>query len=48
MLDANKSCINGIADMTNLAIFEFSTRIASLMAGGLPDLASASLDYLKQ
>jgi hypothetical protein len=46
MLDANKNCINGIADMTNVAILEFSTRIASVMAGGFPDIASASVDYV--
>ena len=46
MLDANKNCINGIADMTNVAIVEFGTRIASLMAGGLPSLADASIDYI--
>lgn len=39
MLDANKNCINGIADMTNVAIIEFSTRIASVLAGGIPDAA---------
>lgn len=42
MLDANKNCINGIADMTNVAIIEFSTRIASVLAGGIPDIASMS------
>ena len=40
MLDANKNCINGIADMTNVAIIEFSTRIASVLAGGIPDIAA--------
>ncbi|MCK5211092.1 hypothetical protein KAJ89_00155 [Candidatus Parcubacteria bacterium] len=40
MLDANKNCINGIADMTNVAIMEFSTRIASVLAGGIPDVAA--------
>jgi hypothetical protein len=40
MLDANKNCLNGIADMTNLAIVEFSTRIASILAGGIPDVAA--------
>lgn len=45
MLDTNKNCINGIADMTNVAIMEFSTRIASLMAGGLPSAADAAVDY---
>lgn len=40
MLDANKNCINGIADMTNVAIMEFSTRIASVLAGGIPDIAA--------
>ncbi len=45
MLDTNKNCINGIADMTNVAIIEFSTRIASLMAGGLPSAADAAVDY---
>lgn len=42
MLDANKNCINGIADMTNVAIMEFSTRIASVLAGGIPDIAAMS------
>jgi hypothetical protein len=46
MLDANKYCLNGIADMTNLVIVEFATRVASIMAGGIPDLASASVDYV--
>jgi hypothetical protein len=46
MLDANKNCINGIADMTNVAIMEFGTRIASLMAGGLPGIADVSVDYI--
>ena len=46
MLDANKNCINGIADMTNVAIVEFATRVGSVMAGGFPDLASASVDYV--
>lgn len=46
MLDANKNCINGIADMTNVAILEFATRVGSVMAGGFPDLASASVDYV--
>ncbi|MCK5416341.1 hypothetical protein KAI92_02850 [Candidatus Parcubacteria bacterium] len=40
MLDVNKKCINGIADMTNVAIMEFSTRIASVLAGGIPDVAT--------
>ncbi|OGF25078.1 hypothetical protein A2227_07050 [Candidatus Falkowbacteria bacterium RIFOXYA2_FULL_47_19] len=40
MMDANKNCINGIADMTNVAIIEFSTRIASVLAGGIPDIAA--------
>lgn len=40
MMDANKNCINGIADMTNVAIMEFSTRIASVLAGGIPDIAA--------
>jgi hypothetical protein len=40
MLEANKNCINGIADMTNVAIIEFSTRIASVLAGGIPDVAA--------
>jgi hypothetical protein len=40
MLDANKNCINGIADMTNVAIMEFSTRVASVLAGGIPDVAA--------
>lgn len=46
MLDANKNCLNGIADMTNVAILEFATRVGSVMAGGFPDLASASVDYV--
>jgi hypothetical protein len=46
MLEANKNCLNGIADMTNVAIVEFGTRIASLMAGGLPGLADVSVDYV--
>lgn len=45
MLDANKNCLNGLADMTNVAIVEFATRVASIMAGGVPDVASASVDY---
>ena len=40
MLEANKNCINGIADMTNLAIVEFATRVASVLAGGIPDIAA--------
>lgn len=40
MLDANKNCINGIADMTNVAIMEFATRVASVLAGGIPDVAA--------
>jgi hypothetical protein len=40
MMEANKNCINGIADMTNVAIIEFSTRIASVLAGGIPDAAA--------
>ncbi len=40
MLEANKNCINGIADMTNVAIMEFSTRVASILAGGIPDIAA--------
>ncbi len=40
MMEVNKNCINGIADMTNLAIVEFSTRIASVLAGGIPDIAA--------
>src|SRR3989339_669956 len=40
MMEANKNCINGIADMTNVAIIEFSTRIASVLAGGIPDIAA--------
>jgi|GEM_PF-1827489 len=40
MLDANKNCINGIADMTNVAIMEFATRVASVLAGGIPDIAT--------
>ena len=43
MLDANKKCINGIADMTNVAIIEFSTRIASILAGGIPDVAAMTV-----
>ena len=39
MLEANKNCLNGIADMTNLAIVEFATRVASILAGGIPDAA---------
>lgn len=46
MLDSNKKCINGIADMTNVAILEFATRVGSVMAGGFPDLAGASVDYV--
>jgi hypothetical protein len=46
MMDANKNCINGLADMTNVAILEFSTRIASLAAGGLPGLADVAVDYV--
>ncbi len=45
MLDANKNCLNGLANMTNVAIVEFATRVASITAGGIPDLASASVDY---
>lgn len=40
MLEANKNCINGIADMTNVAIMEFATRVASVLAGGIPDIAA--------
>jgi hypothetical protein len=40
MLLANKNCINGIADMTNVAIMEFATRVSSVLAGGIPDVAS--------
>jgi hypothetical protein len=40
MLDANKNCLNGLADMTNLAIIEFATRVGSILAGGIPDIAS--------
>ena len=39
MLDSNKMCLNGIADMTNLLILEGATRIASFLAGGIPDVA---------
>ena len=39
MLDANKRCLNGLADMTNLLILEGATRIASVLAGGIPDVA---------
>ena len=46
MMDANKNCLNGLADMTNVAILEFSTRIASLVAGGLPGLADVTVDYV--
>ncbi len=45
MLDANKNCLNGLADMTNVAIMEFATRVASVMAGGLPEIADVSVDY---
>jgi len=45
MLDANKNCLNGLADMTNIAIVEFATRVASIMAGGLPGAADLSVDY---
>jgi hypothetical protein len=40
MLLANKNCINGIADMTNVAIMEFATRVGSVLAGGIPDVAA--------
>src|SRR3989339_1652769 len=40
MMDANKNCINGIADMTNVAIVEFATRVGSVLAGGIPDIAA--------
>jgi len=40
MLEANKNCLNGIADMTNLAIVEFATRVGSVLAGGIPDVAA--------
>jgi len=39
MLDSNKQCLNGLADMTNLLILEGATRIASVLAGGIPDVA---------
>lgn len=45
MLDANKNCLNGLADMTNLAIIEFASRVGSVIAGGAPDAASAAVDY---
>jgi len=40
MLDANKNCLNGIADMTNLAIVEFASRVGNVLAGGIPDVAA--------
>ena len=40
MLDSNKNCLNGLADMTNLAIVEFATRVGSILAGGIPDVAA--------
>jgi hypothetical protein len=40
MLDSNKNCLNGLADMTNLAIMEFATRVGSILAGGIPDVAA--------
>ncbi|PLX27755.1 hypothetical protein C0583_00750 [Candidatus Parcubacteria bacterium] len=46
MLESNKNCLNGIADMTNVAIVEFATRVASISTGGVPDLASVSVDYV--
>lgn len=46
MMDANKNCINGIADMTNVAIVEFGTRVGSIVAGGLPGLADVAVDYV--
>ena len=39
LLDANKQCLSGLADMTNLLILEGATRIASVLAGGIPDVA---------
>jgi len=45
MMDANKNCINGIADMTNVAIMEFATRIASL-SGGFPNFTDVLPDYI--
>ncbi len=39
LLDANKQCLNGLADMTNLLILEGATRIANVLAGGIPDVA---------
>lgn len=39
MLDANKQCLTGLADMTNLLILEGATRMASVLAGGIPDVA---------
>jgi len=39
LLDANKQCLNGLADMTNLLILEGATRMASVLAGGIPDVA---------
>ena len=40
MLDANKNCLNGLADMTNLAIVEFANRVGNILAGGIPDVAA--------
>jgi len=45
MMDANKNCINGIADMTNVAILEFATRIAAL-SGGFPNFTDVLPDYI--
>ena len=45
MLDTNKNCINGIADMTNVAILEFATRIAAL-SGGFPNFTDVLPDYI--
>ncbi|MDA3839687.1 MAG: hypothetical protein PF572_01225 [Patescibacteria group bacterium] len=39
MLESNKQCLSGLADMTNLLIFEGATRMASVLAGGIPDVA---------
>lgn len=47
MLDANKNCINGIADMTNLAIVEFATKVGSILAGGIPDIAKMTASASK-
>jgi hypothetical protein len=46
MLDTHKDCINGIADMTNVVIMEFATRVSAVIAGGAPDAAGAAVDYV--